>query len=373
MRPTTYLAMTVCAATLLAACREKTPPEKPPTPVRVRPVEDRAATDALRYSASIEPHEQVSLAFKVNGYVREILQVPGVDGRARDVQEGDVVAQDTILARLQESSFQDKVNEAKAQLAAAEAAFVKAAADWKRASDLFATQSITAPDHDRTRKEYDTARAQVDGARAQLAAAKLNLGYCALPAPLPGVVLQRNIEVGTLVNPGTTAFVLADVSSVKAVFGVPDVILKDLHVGSPLAIVTQSIPDTEFSGRITAIAPAAAQKSRVFNIEVTVPNGSNQLKVGMITSLRVQTGEPPARLAVVPLSAIVRSPTDPSGHALFVVEKTDDQTLARLRTVQLGDVYGDGIAVTQGVRAGEPVIVTGATLVTDGQAVKVIP
>jgi RND family efflux transporter MFP subunit len=328
---------------------------------------------AQRYSASISPYTQVALAFKVSGYVREILQMKGADGRMRDVQEGDTVAKGTVLAHLNESDFVDKVNGARAQVAAARAALTKATQDWKRASNLWTTQSITAPDHDRVRKEYDTARAQVDGARSQLAEAQLNLGYCALSTPMDGVVLQRNIEVGSLAAPGSTAFTLADTSSVKAVFGVPDVILHDVHMGNSLSIVTDSLPGVDLRGRITAIAPSADPQNRVFNVELTVPNPQGQLKVGMVASLQLAAGAMPAPVPVVPLTAIVRAPNDPKAYAVFVVDEKDGAATAHARTVRLGDVFGNAIAVPDGVSVGERVIVTGATLVADGQAVQIIP
>jgi RND family efflux transporter MFP subunit len=358
-------------ALALAACRRGEDTQRPLAPVRVQAVTMHDVGSAQRYSASISPYTQVALDFKVSGYVRKILQRQGADGRMRDVQEGDAVPKGTVLARLNDSDFVDKVNGAKAQLAAAQAELTKATQEWKRASNLWTTHSITAPDYDRARKDYDTGRAQVDGARSQLAEAQLNLSYCALSTPMNGVVLQRNIEVGSLASPGATAFQLADVSSVKAVFGVPDVVLPGLQMGSALTLVTDSLPTVEFHGRVTAIAPSADAQNRVFNVEVTVPNPENQLKVGMVASLQLGEGKLPAPVPVVPLTAIVRDPN--TAYAVFVVDERDGAFIAHLRAVRLGDVYGNVIAVSDGLAVGDRVIVTGATLVTDGQHVQVIP
>ena len=94
----------------------------------------------------------------------------------------------------------------------------------------------------------------------------------------------------------------------------------------------------------------------------------------MIAAVAVATGQAPAALTVVPLTAIVRSKVNPEGYALYVVEERGGKQVARLRdNVELGEVYGNMIAVTRGVKVGEPVIITGATLVSDGQPVRVIP
>ncbi len=94
----------------------------------------------------------------------------------------------------------------------------------------------------------------------------------------------------------------------------------------------------------------------------------------MIASVAVATDQAPVVATVVPLTAVVRSRTNPQGHALFVVEEKDGKQIARIQdNIELGEVYGNMITVTKGVRVGDPVIVTGATLVNDGQAVRVIP
>jgi RND family efflux transporter MFP subunit len=190
---------------------------------------------------------------------------------------------------------------------------------------------------------------------------------------MDGIVLQRNIDVGSLVAAGTVGFALADVRAVKVVFGVPDLMLRTIQLGGPLAITTDVFPGREFPGRVTAISPAADPQSRIFNIEVTVPNPQDQLKSGMVAALQVSGGELPEPTPVVPLSAIVRPKDNPAGYAVFVIDAQDGREIARLRHVKVGAVYGDMIAVPEGVRVGERVISTGTTLLGDGDQVRVIP
>jgi RND family efflux transporter MFP subunit len=262
---------------------------------------------------------------------------------------------------------------AEAQLAQAKAALQKATDDFNRAKILYSTKSITQPDYDTARKEFEVSEASVAGATAQLEDAKLNLEYCALTAPAKGVLLQRNIEVGTLVRPDTVGFVMADVTSVKVVFGVPDVILGNVLLGSPVGIRTESIPKALFQGKVTAISPAASSTSRVFNVEITVPNPDNLLKIGMIASLEVPGSRASRAGTVVLLSSIVRSKNDSTGFAVFVVDESGGKQVAHLRDVKLAEVYGNTISVTEGLKAGEKVIVSGATLVVEGEQVRIIP
>lgn len=356
----------------MAGCSREDVYEKPLKPVRVAAAKPYSGSRGIRYSASINPYSQVNMAFKVSGYVRAILRKQGADGRTRDVQEGDRVTANTVLAWVQESTYVDKVNQAKAQLAGNLAALKKARLDFARAKSLYATQSLTKPDYDAAVEELSVAIAQVNASKAQLKAAKTNLDYCKLKAPMGGVILSRNIELGALVAPGTVGFVLSDTSSVKAVFGVPGSMLNTLKLGKLLAIRTESVPNIKFQGRITAISPAANTKSRVFEVEITIPNPHNQLKPGMIGALEVEGSTAP-EFIVVPLSAVVKSSSDPTGYALFVVEGSGGSQVARIRNVKLGGVLGNMIAVDQGVKAGERVIIAGATMVVNGEKVRVIP
>jgi multidrug efflux system membrane fusion protein len=133
-----------------------------------------------------------------------------------------------------------------------------------------------------------------------------------------------------------------------------------------------------FAGRVTAVAPAADPQSRVFDVEVTIPNRDGRLRPGMIGTVvlgsaridRAASGQP--RISV-PLTAIVRAGEDEKEYALLVVERQGDGEIARLRRVGLGDVIGNGVTVTSGLILGERVIVSGAQLLADGEAVRVIP
>jgi multidrug efflux system membrane fusion protein len=357
----------------LVSCGRDDAFDRPPIPVSVQPVKEHSGASGVRYSASIVPHIQVNLAFKVSGYIREILQVQGADGRMRYVQEGDIVSAGEVLAWVTETDYIDKVKQAKAQLAEALASLQKGTDAFNRAKFLYSTQSITQPDYDTARKEYEVSLAQVAGARAQLDTAELNLKYCSLTAPMDGVLIKRNIEVGSLVEQSFVGFVLADMSSVKVVFGVPDVMLKNVKLGNKLAITTESIRNTVFHGIITAISPAANPQSRIFNVEVTVQNPQNLLKINMIASLVLADKTLTQSSMVVPLSAIVASKEDPNGYAVFVAEEEKGRLVARVRNVQLGEVYGDMVGVTEGIKVGEKVIVIGATRVVDGEPVKIIP
>ena len=93
----------------------------------------------------------------------------------------------------------------------------------------------------------------------------------------------------------------------------------------------------------------------------------------MIASLEVTNGLIGQPVPTPPLGAIVRARSDPNGYAVFVVEENCGASTAQLRTVEIGDIYGNTIAVTAGLKAGERIIVTGATPVSEREVVRIIP
>ena len=414
--------------TIVGGCGHKEA-EKRVLPVKVAAVELNAASTEAKYSATIIPRTQVELAFKVGGYVDALRKVRGVDGKMRDIQEGDLISIGTVLARVRQSDYQVKFKQAesqsnearsgidvskaqyeeavsgiassKAQLIETEAAYVKAKLDFDRAENLFASKSMTKADYDSAKAQYDMTNAKVAAARSQVQviqakadSAKANINVVQaqsqnaqavvqekqiplydteLKSPLNGVVLEKSIEKGTLVSSGDKAFVVADTSSVKAVFGVADVAVAEMKLGAKLSVESESMPGKEFQGQITSVFPAADSKNRAFNVEVTIANPDYLLRPNMIVSLRVGTKQTISPQPVVPLNSVLKSKSNANGYAVVVVTEEGGRQVARFREVKLGESFGNAVAVAEGLKQGDRVITTGGTMVNDGDQVKVIP
>jgi multidrug efflux system membrane fusion protein len=324
------------------------------------------------YSANIEPYAQVDLAFKSSGYIVSVRQVKGPDGRMRNVGEGDYVKKGTVLATVQEDEFKEKLSQAQAQLARAQADYDRAKLSLDRTSALYAAGAATKPDYDNATAQSDTAKASLQSAQASVTEAGIALGYCQLRAPFDSWVLKRSVDVGSLVGPATTGFTVADTRQVKAVFGVPDMVMGHIRLGSPQTVSAQALTE-RFHGRVTAVSPAADPKSRVYSVEVTIPNPRNDLKSGMIASIAIGNSGPEKRVLVVPLSAVVRSSGDANGFGVFVTNGSDNPATVRAQNVSLGDTYGNRIGVVSGLSPGEWIVTSGATMIKNGEQVRVIP
>ena len=416
---------------LMLGCSKSAPKEKLAKPVKVKAVETHStANNSVRYSASIRPAAQVDVAFKVGGYIDAIARAKDGTGQSRYIQAGDIVRKGATLARVRQSDYVAKVNEAKsqhgearsalntnsaqlkeasaavetarAQVIDAKAAYDRAKLDFERSKILFSTQSIIKPDYDASKAQYEIAGAKLEASQGQLKSAEARVAIAQaqigaaesrvktaeaitvsatiplrdtqLVAPMSAVVIERKVELGTLVAQGAAAFVLADLSFVKAAFGVPDLALPGLKLGDTLQLATDGLPGRQFIGHISRISPSADQNSRSFEVEVTIPNPDGALKPGMIASLAVNEAMGTAtEVPVVPLTAITRAKDNSNNYAVFVIEDRNGKHFARPRTVTLGDSFGNAVAITSGVKPGEIVITTGVGQVADGEEVQVIP
>jgi multidrug efflux system membrane fusion protein len=287
-----------------------------PKAVRLITVESSTVAGGTTYSAVITPNVQVDLAFRVTGYVVDVRQTKGADGVSRALEPGATIDQGVTLARVRAADYQavvDKAHgardESNAGIAAAEAGLVDAQAgltqaesDLGRVSILWQQESITKPAYDGAKAKLDSARARVDAAAAAIVAAKQRASAAAaqaheaeialsdtdLRAPFDGILVERHVDVGTLVSPAIPAFTIADLRRVKARFSAPDTALHLFRAGQTLPVTVDAFSNGPFLGRVLSVAPAADSKSRSFEIVVAIDNPALKLRSGMIASIRVE-------------------------------------------------------------------------------------
>ena len=360
------------ATIFFAGCSKEHVAAERPTPVEVQAVQFFTGNDVKRFSAVVQPYEQVDLSFRVGGYVDNIAQTAGIERKLRSIQDGDHVARGVVLARLHSADYDARVQQAKASVAEAEAALNKAQIDQRRSANLMALQSLTKPEMDSANSNLEASQARLDSARGRLQESLTSAGDTVLRAPFAATVLKRNIAPGSLASPGAPAFVLADTTVVKAIFGVPDKLIPKMKIGDTLALRADAFMNTDLHGKVSRISASADPKSRVFEVEVSIPNPKDLLKVGMVTTLKIEDSTPELGSPVIPISALVSSTKQPSAYAVFVTLSENNRTVARLVDVEIGGTLGNMIVIKKGLSIGTQVITTGAGLLRDGEPVEVV-
>jgi len=353
--------------------------------------------EPAKYSAILTPNAQVEMAFRVSGYVVDLYQSKGADGRLRPLEAGAPVTVGTILARIRPSDYQaifDKargaqeeadagVAVAKAQLAQAEAGRNQAELDFARVSALWEQQSITKQAYDASKAKLEIATAAVQGANAAIEAAnkrrdaaqaqtreaQIALGDTEMRAPFGGIVLERRAELGMLAAAGSTAFTLADLETLKARFNVPDFALVGFRPGLPLDLEIDAFPGLRVRGRVLSVAAAADPKARSFEIEVSIPNVELKLRSGMIATVHAEAGAPARRRLQVPASALVHDPTGQS-YLVYTIELNGGHAVAKGIPVEPGPLAGNDVVVLSGLAPGQRIVVMGANLLQPGDLVE---
>ena len=391
--------LTLTALSVLAGCATKKQAGPEPVPVNAEIVSTQQVQPSWSYSGEIRPDTEVQLAFKEPGYIAALYPVKGADGRMRDVQVGDEIPAGTILAQLrrsdyeasfnsalgQEHSMQGTLDASQADLDRAKADQTKADLDFERAQALYAAKAMTRPDYDAAVEHHASAtanveaavqqiqarRGQVAAALAQTISARINLGDTNLIAPMPGVIVEKNVEPGSLVAAGTTAFALDDTRVVKVNFGVPDSMLAYLKLGAPVPVLLEALQGRTLTGRITEIAASANRQSRVFNIEVSLPNRDRSLRVGMIASIRIERADA-QNVPVVPMTALMTAESGSKNYSVFTVKERDGKQFAQLKSVRIGETFGKSVVIDEGLTPGEQIIVNRTNQLSDGSPIRAV-
>jgi multidrug efflux pump subunit AcrA (membrane-fusion protein) len=367
-----------------------------PKAVRMVTVELSDNPEPEKYSAIIVPDAQVDLAFRVPGYIVQLHQAKGADGRIRPLEPGALVTVGTVLARVRSTDYQvvvDKargardeanagVHTAEAQIAEAQAGLEQAELDFGRVSKLWDQESITKPVYDGSKAKLDVARAQLNAANSALAAAReravsasaqlheaqIALDDTELKAPFGGIVLERHVDLGALVAAGTPAFTLADLRRVKGLFNVPDSALHDFREGQDLNLTVDAFSQETFHGRVVSLAPAADPRVRSFQIEVSIPNPQLKLRSGMIASVQVEARSDKHQVQI-PVDALVHDPIG-NRYLVYGTEQRAGLTCAKEIPVQPGPLSGSHVLILDGLNPGQRIIVSGANLLRPGDPVR---
>jgi RND family efflux transporter MFP subunit len=360
----------------------------------VKPLAPEKVQDSMRFSATVEPHQTVELAFRVAGTVERLYRVKTAMGE-RDVQEGDVVPKGEVIAQLELRDYQREAERAKAELDRAtanigrvEANLRNAQREFERARDLFGKNVAAKKDLDEATARREVAEADLAAAKNEQGAARVavsqaedKLADCTLRVPIDhATVVWKKIEPAERIEAQRVVFRIMDMETVHVQFGVPEAMLGDpamvsapvrVSLGQGVDVFLEAFEGRRFEGRITKIAPAADANTRTFLTEVTLDNRKGLIKPGMIAT--VHLGEE-KEAVLLPMTAIQRGAA-PGETVVFQIDEENGKSVARRRRVDLGGVYNNQVEVkvaTSKVRVGDRIAVTGAWRLDEGTEVRVI-
>jgi membrane fusion protein (multidrug efflux system) len=368
--PAHGLALSSLAFLLISPLIAQVSPGRPPA-VGVVAAEYKSITESDEFNGRIQARQRVDLVARVTAFLDEQLFTEGAE-----VKTGE------LLYRLERGPFEADVEAKQAAIAQAEAQLENANIALARAEDLFRKEAGTQATLDDARATQRTAAAQLKSAQAQLRQSQINLDYTEIRAPIDGRIGRTSVTIGNVVGP--TSGVLARLVNPDPMWVVFPVSvrrvleLRDRYaerggldaVQIRLRLPTGRIYDQ--IGKLDFVDVSVAQDTDTIILRGTIANPGRppsilrELADDMLVTVLLEAVEPTKVLAV-PRKAIL---SDQQGDYVYVVNV---QNLAEQRRVKLGQSTPETAAVTEGLKAGEQVIVEGVQRVRPNAPVAPAP
>ncbi|AVP97646.1 efflux transporter periplasmic adaptor subunit [Ahniella affigens] len=337
---------------------------------------------AASYSgtAALEPENQASVVAKATGVLLRL-----------NVEEGDQVQSGQVLAQLDPEK-------PKLEVMRAEANMKRLENDYRRSTDLFERKLTSSEAHERIRFDLETQRAAFE-------LAKLDLDYTQIRAPISGVISERLVKVGNLIQLQQALFRIDDFDPLLAVLNVPERELAILKPGQKVSMVVDALTGQVFEGEVDRVSPVVDANTGTFRVTCAFRDQTNALKSGMFGRVQIVYDqraealvvprdallEGDGEVAVYVLSPDTAKPGDQAGAKtadkgffakLFGKDDQADKSdvnkpkgpvfVASRRTVRLGYTSGSDAEVLEGLKVGDRVVTIGKAALRDGARVEIV-
>lgn len=351
-----------------ACTRKQESASGPPPDVVVAPVQQRTVDVTQEWVGTTTGFVNAEIHPKIQGYLLKQLY-----------HDGSVVKKGDVLFEIDPRQYQAALDQARGQLDRAKAALGKAELDVKRYTPLVPEGAVSQQELDDAIQARAAGQAQVASARASLEDARLNLQWTQARSPIDGIAGIANAQVGDLVSPQTLLTSVSQLDPIKVTFPVSEIeylrFAKRINqveaTGEPQAQAKLELILADGSvyaerGRISVAGLAVTQTTGTIALQGIFPNPNNILRPGQFAKVRAVTDRIPNAL-VIPQRAI----RDLQGVNQVAVVGPDNKVT--FENVKLGPTTGSDVVITQGLKAGDRVVVEGLQKVRDDIAVKVVP
>ena len=268
-----------------------------PAPVYIKvPVEHRDIVVAASAAGAIQPVLTVDVKSQASGAITEMRH-----------QTGDDVRPGQLLALIDPRLPRNALDQADASLEQARAQYENAAAQLAREDTLYKAQAITQTEYENAKVAYATAKAGLVNATSNKQDAQVAYEQTRVTAPLAGTVIQKNVELGTVISSplhdvggGTVLFKMANLDTVQVQAMVDETDIGKVQPGLPVTITVDAYPRRPFEGSVLKIEPQAqvTQNVTMFPVLVNIANPGHLLKPGMNTEVEIHVGQRQNVLAI---------------------------------------------------------------------------
>lgn len=356
-------------------------------------LKDRMSGDT--YKSTLEAYEQGIISSKISAKVTKVVVENG-----QYVNEGDTIAvlddqdiQNSIKTATAQLEVNEKqVNSAEQQLNSTQTSLEKlkinlddAQRNYDREKALFDAGAVSQSELDASEKalnaskaDYNSgqanieiSKASIESAKASVEAQKVNieklqndLNNVVIKAPISGVISEKNVNVGQIINQGAVLAKINDISYVFATIQVPQEKINDIEVGKP-AEVTLEDNNTVHNGTLDSIDLSGDSTLRVFNCKIKMENSKKELLPGEYAKVNFSNTENNNKVITIPVSSLAGSEGD---YYVFI----NDNGVASKVAVDIGDADENNVEITSGVKEGDEIICTNMSSLKDSCKIDVI-
>jgi RND family efflux transporter MFP subunit len=347
------MAAAVAAPLVFAGCGGKSaaggPPAQQAMPVQVLPVETRSIADTTEYLALLKSRHSANINPQVEGYITKIL-----------VKSGDRVKAGETLLQIDPLKQEATLSGQDAARAAQESNVNLARINLERATKLTEAGVMSKSDFDNAKSTYDTAVAQLRSLEQQVNQQKIELRYYGVSAPMDGIVGDIPVHVGDRVTVSTLLTTVDEPGALEAYLYIPSSRSAALKLGLPVKLLdVTGTPQAE--AQITFVSPQVDPDTQTVLAKAIIANPKANLRIAQQVRAQVTWGTHDG--PVVPVLSVTRINGQ---YFVFVAVNEGKGSVARQKTLQLGEIAGNDYAVLSGLKAGEHLIVSETQFLQDG-------
>lgn len=323
-------------------------------------------TTVFEVLGELQPKASVDVMSRISGHLQQVL-----------VERGDEIRAGQLLAVVDDADLGQQIRHAEASISVARAGVSRDQAvhdnlriQVERYQSLHSEALVSTQDLEELQSRLRSARATVELAESQVRQAEATLQELKIQqeqtrmySPLSGVVGQRYLDPGALVNPNTPTVSVLDLSRLKTVVPVTENILPQVRVGLRALVSIDALGGEAVSGTVTRISPYLSPDTRTADVEIEIANPNRRLRPGMFARVRID-----ADLSYTSVS-IPRSALLTRGDQKGVFLLTDDLTTV-FHPIEVGRIEDRIVEVLSGLEAGAEVVTAGAQSLNEGDRVR---
>jgi RND family efflux transporter MFP subunit len=325
----------------------------PAMSVKVQEVHARKVGDFTEYLATLRSRRSSVVQPQVEGQITKIF-----------VRSGDHVDEGSPILQIDPLKQQAAVNNLEANRQSKEATLRLAERELRRREELARAGVISRQDLDQAQTAYDSAKADVEATVAGVREQQVQLHYYTVKAGGDGIVGDIPVRVGDRVTTQTVLTTLDLGGELEAYVYVPADKSRDIKIGTPVELIGND-GNVQLRSAVTFVSPRVDPTSQLVLVKAPVVNKDHAFRNEQVVHARVVWRE--SERPTIPVTAVSRI----SGETFaYVAESNGGQTVAKQRTLKLGEIMGNEYVVLDGIKPGDKLITTGVQMLADGVPVK---